>query len=321
MAILITGGTGFLGSYLARFLLEQGVEEIVLFDRFPSDERIGDIRDAVTVVEGDMLEPQELSAVIARHGVDRIAHLASMPGLAAPEKFVPYLRQGCMGTANVFETARLHGIKRVVTASSAAVYGGGIVDRPVTEDDHPRPGELYGACKLWSEHVAQYYNGVHGMEIVCMRICSTVGLGRLNRASLQSGLMAPETVLYTAFLELAALGEPVTMPPDDQLLDFLYAADAAQAWWLGLTAERFEHWVFNLRGEQRLGADWTRVLRELLPDAQIGVSDKPMLAPQVLDSTRLVEELGFRPRYTLETGLADYLERVRAVGAPTLSPA
>jgi nucleoside-diphosphate-sugar epimerase len=314
MRVLITGGTGFIGSYLARHLIEKDVDEIVLFDKFPSDERIHDIRDSVTVVEGDMLEPQELSAAVAHHRIDRIAHLASMPGRAHPEKFIPYLRQGCIGTANVFEVARLHGIQRVVAASSAAVYSGQCSDpdRSLTENDNPRPAEFYGACKLWGEHIGQHYNDVHGMEIVCLRICSAVGLGRLNRASLQSGLMAPEIVLYTAFLELAAAGIPVTMPPDHQLLDFLYAADAAEAWWLALTAERLQHWVFNLRGEQRRAADWTRRIRELLPEAQIDVADEPIFAPQLLDNTRLVNELGFRPRYTLETGLKDYLDRIQA---------
>ena len=313
MALLITGGTGFLGAYLTRHAVAEG-EEVVLFDRYPSRRRIADVADRVTVVEGDVLEPQELLAAMARHDVDRVAHFAAIPGPPLPEKIVPYLRVQCVGTANVFETARLHGVRRVVNASSVAVFG----HRPsipgvASEEDPARPDDPYGTCKLWSESIAGHYNDTHGMEILSLRVCSSLGLGRVDRASLASGVMGIRTN-FMAAPELAARGEPVTMPPDGQVSDFLYAADTAQAFWLALTRPRPEHAVFNLRAEQRPVGDFTRLLRGHFPNAEIAVADGSTGGLQLMDNTRLVRELGFEPGYTLETGLADYVERIRALG-------
>jgi nucleoside-diphosphate-sugar epimerase len=318
---MITGGTGFLGSHLARYLVvEQRREDVVLFDRFPVDERIADIRDRVTVVSGDVLAPAELLAAMTLHDIDRVAHLAFPPGTADPEKIVPYVDLTCLGTANVFDAARLHGITRVVNASSMAVFGPP-TGRELTEDDHPRPAMLYASCKLWTEHLADVFNQQHGMEILSLRVPATMGVGRLARASLATGVMGPEVRHFMANPELAALGQSVTMPPDDQESEFIYAPDIGQAWWRALSAERPEHAVFNLSaGRFRVG-ELTALLRELLPDAQIAVSDVPLQPGPLMNTKRLVGELGFVPGYSLAAGTKAYVDAVRVREAPRRSRA
>ncbi len=126
MSIMITGGTGFLGSYLVRHLVqEKGVTDVVLFDQYPNESRIAEVRDQITVEQGNVLEPYELLRVMERYNVDRVVHLAFILGEPDQYKPVNYLNVQCMGTANVFEAARLHGVQRVVYASSVAVYGHG----------------------------------------------------------------------------------------------------------------------------------------------------------------------------------------------------
>lgn len=323
MSIMITGGTGFLGSYLARHLvLEKGVRSLVLFDRFPALDRIEEVKNEVNLVKGDVLEPQELLETISKYKVERIVHFAFLPGDPEKGKAVPYLRTQCMGTANVFEAARISGIKRVCNASSMSVYGGRALDRPLTEEDPPTPRRPYGICKLWTEGVADIYNQTYGMEVISMRVSASLGLGRLRRASLASGLMPPDdNPHFMAYPELAALGHPVTMPPDEEMTDFIYAADGAEAWWLALNVQKPKHFVFNMRSEQRPVGDLTRHMRRLLPDANISVSQGPPRQTVVMDNTRLVTELGFKPRYTLETGLEDYINRVRRRGGlPEVRP-
>jgi UDP-glucose 4-epimerase len=310
VAILITGGTGFLGSHLTRHLVaECGQSDLVLFDRFPSRERLGDLWDQVTVVEGDVLEPQEVLSTIVRHGIDRIAHLAFLPGAVQPEKIPGYVRMQVLGTLNVFEAARLAGLRRVIAASSVAVYGRGRAGT-VSEDEPLTPRDWYGVCKQMAEQMARLYNEEHGMEIVSLRVCATLGYGRLRRDSLSTGLTR-ERVNFLAYPELALQGQPVTMPPDEQLMDVLAPADAAHAWWLALNADRLEQFVFNLRGERRPVGALTAHLRALLPDATIEVAPEPVPFTQLVDNARIVSELGFRPRYTLEQALEAYLNQAR----------
>jgi nucleoside-diphosphate-sugar epimerase len=112
--------------------------------------------------------------------------------------------------------------------------------------------------------------------------------------------------------ELAALGHDVTMPPDDQLTEFIYAPDVALAWWLALTVDRPRHDVFNLSaGRYRVG-EITEALREVLPQARISVSATPLEAGPLLNGQRIAGELGFAPRYTLERGVAAYVDAVLA---------
>jgi nucleoside-diphosphate-sugar epimerase len=229
-----------------------------------------------------------------------------MPGTADPETIVPYVEATCVGTASVFDAARLAGVRRVVNASSMAVYGPPAA-RPLGEDDPPHPAVLYGSCKLWTEHLADIYNRQHGMEILSLRVPATMGVGRLGRASLAAGLMGPERRHFMANPELAARGHAVTMPPDDQLTEFVYAPDVAHAWWLALSADRPRHDVFNLSGGRYRVGEITERLRALLPDAQIAVSSGPLEAGPLLDADRISRELGFAPRYTLEQGLEAYV--------------
>ena len=310
MTTLITGGTGFIGSHLARRLVQEG-EQVVLFDRFPSSQRIADIEDRVTIVPGDVNELGELVLAMKRHRVQRVAHLAFAPGAVHPDKVIPYMRAQCIGTANVFEAARIQEVTRVANASSVAVFGfmkAG--SRPsVGEEDQAAPNDLYGSCKLWGEHIAEFYNR-NGMEILSLRICASLGYGRLDRASLAAGLTS-ERRNYMAAPELAVLGEPVTMPPDDEVVDIIYAADSAEAFRLALFAPRPEHSVFNLRAEQRPVGDLTHHLRRLLPDAEINVATERVNLIQLMDNERIVEELGFQPRYTLEAGIEEYIAHVR----------
>lgn len=327
MAMMITGGTGFLGSYLARYLVkEHGLKDVVIFDRNPNSDRIKDIQDRVHVVQGDVQESLEVLEAMRKYNVDRVVHMAFIAGVEEPGKALPYLRFQCMATATVYECARLHGIKRVVNASSHAVYATPTDGRPVSEDEPVRPGgQLYGACKVWTENVAENYNQRYGMEIISLRLQSAYGIGRVGRArSWAAGLLNSsgwKQPNYRANAELAVLGQPVTMPPSNQVDDFIHAEDTAQACWLAATVQKPNHFVFNVSNEHRPVGDYTRILQNLLPEAKVTVSAQSR-KPTLLDNTRIREELGFAPKYPLEIGLPVYVNEVaREAGLPEVATA
>jgi nucleoside-diphosphate-sugar epimerase len=277
------------------------------------------VLDRVTIVRGDVLEPLDLVRTISRHDIDAVVHLAFLLGGGNPDPDTasPFLRMLTEGTTNAFEAARVCGLKRVVFASSATVYGvpgeyGRDPETPLREIDPPRPRHTYAASKLWGEHVAEWFNAAHDMEIVSMRICHTFGSG--PPGSLAAGLTSRKGVTFTIAPEQLEAGLPVTVPPDDKLFDWLYTADTAEAFWLAATVPRPEHAVFNLLGERRPASVWREQLQRLYPDGDISVSDgrEYQTALPPMDPTRLHESLGFRPRFTLETALDDYVARLRS---------
>ncbi len=157
MAIMITGGTGFIGAHLARRLVGVG-ETVVLFDMQPDLRAVRDLAEQVAIVRGDATALQDLLHAVKQHRVDRLVHLAYIVGLENERNPPRALQINCVGTNNVFEVARLEGLRRVVWASSVAVYGPRAYYGKETLDEYdpPNPTRVYGACKLFNEHLAEH---------------------------------------------------------------------------------------------------------------------------------------------------------------------
>jgi nucleoside-diphosphate-sugar epimerase len=287
---------------------------VVVLDRYADRAKIADLLDRVTLIEGDVADPTTVQRAIGEHGVDRIAHFAFILGSPAPGQMLPYVQVQCLGTANVFEAARLAGVSRVLFASSVAAYGQQAAD-VLTEELVANPDNPYGSAKAWGEALARHYRRDLALETVSLRFGSTYGLGRAWRGSYASGLLTPPSqVHYMARVENAVRGAPIAMPQGDTLADWTYAADAAQAAWLALTAERVPHDLYNVSGDRLPVGQFTAALREVLPDAAITVdaSETPGNPHAPMSNRRLVEELGFRPQYDFRRGLEDYVERISA---------
>ena len=314
MTILITGGTGFLGSYLTRYALTSGGQErVVVLDRYIEKGRIADLLDHVTLIEGDVADPATVEAAVADHGVRRVAHFAFILGSPAVGQMLPYVRVQTLGTATVLEAARKHGVERVLFASSVAAYGEQEAE-VLTEDLVPAPVVPYGDSKVWGEALARHYADNLGLDTVSVRFGSTYGLGRAARGSYRSGMLrVSDAVHYMARVEDAVRGAPIVMPRGDAMADWTYAADAAKAAWLALTAPQLPHRLYNVGAQRAPIGEFTDALRRLLPGAQITSSETeaPGNAHKPMDSSRLRRDLGYAPDFSLEAGLADYIDRIR----------
>ncbi len=184
MPILITGGAGFIGSHLARALLERD-EIVIALDNFndyydPAIKRRNAAELALyprfRLVEGDIRKPKVLRKLFARHKIRRVVHLAAMPGVRR-SIYEPtlYTEVNLNGTLHVLEAARVHGVEQFVLASTSSVYGK--TKRLPFEESDPcdRPLAAYPASKRAAELIAHTYHHLHGMNITVLRFFNVYG--------------------------------------------------------------------------------------------------------------------------------------------------
>ena len=259
MRILITGGGGFIGAWLARRLADGGhqlrvfepVERTVLFNRIvgaaaaTADWRLGDIADAQAVLA-------------AAEGCHAIIHLAGVLTPACKADPVRGAMINLVGTLNVFNAAQALGIRRIVFTSSAGVYGpdDAIMPRPITH---------YGAFKLACEGSARAYWADHGIASVGFRPYIVYGFGR------ETGSTAGPSLACHA----AARGQSYVIPYVG-IAGLVFVDDVVAAYEAALLREPDGAHVFNLPGEVVSNDDVVAAVRAVVPDARIGI-DGPEL--------------------------------------------
>ncbi|AXK51908.1 MULTISPECIES: NAD-dependent epimerase/dehydratase family protein [Pseudomonas] len=216
--ILVTGGAGFIGSHLVDALLAKGYGVRVLDDlstgkvsNLPMDNPqlqlvVGDVADAAALAE-------------AMHGCGAVVHLAAVASVqASVEDPVRTHQSNFIGTLRVCEAMVAAGIRRVVFASSAAVYGNNGEGTPINEDTPKSPLTPYAADKLASEYYLDFYRRQHGLEPVILRFFNIFG-PRQDPSSPYSGVIS-------IFSERAKSARPITVFGDGgQTRDFVYVED------------------------------------------------------------------------------------------------
>lgn len=305
MAVLVIGGTGFIGSNIVKGLVERG-EEVVAFDLVPNLNRLGEIKDKVEVVKGDILDVETLFFTIKNYNIDRIIHLAFYIDILGQEEHpLRPLKINCVGFNNVLEVARIMGVKRVVWASSVAVYGSPeyYPVQPVNEDAPTNPTTFYGACKVLDEYLGVHYAKKLGVDTIGLRPTVLYGPGRWYR-----GL---STFTYDLFVN-PALGKLAKVDYGDQTVDWIYIKDVAKAFILACYAEESKHKIFNISGQVATVKEAAECVRKILPNADIVVEPGGKEKwPAYLDTSRAREELGYKPSYTLEEGFKEYIDIIR----------
>jgi UDP-glucose 4-epimerase len=307
--VLVTGGTGFLGSYVAADLVEAG-HEVVAFD-LSTDDRILDklgVAGEVTVRRGDVTDATAVVRAVRESGTSHVVHLAALLTNAARENPRSALRVNTLGTNNVFEAARTldDQVDRVAWASSAAVYASPAnYEGDVDESDLVYPDTLYGATKAYNEHQARTYAEEYGLSLVGIR--PTVAYGPYRETG--------GSAFLANIVEKPALGDPFSVDYGDQTIDWQHARDIAQAFRKAVfaPADRLSQRVYNVRGELATIREAVEVVRAILPEADLTVSDEGELPwTQTLDMSAARRDLGYDPEYDLERGFRQYIDTLRA---------
>ena len=307
---LVTGGAGFIGSHLVRELANQG-KEVIVFDFTPDASYIADCLDKVTFVYGDVADMSHLIGVMADYKVDVVFHLAYMLVPDSNERMGWAIQTNCAGFQSVMEAARLLKVRRVVWASSQAVYGraDSYPPGPVNEDVFVNPILIYGACKLFNEHVARYYRQVHGLDNMGFRKSVAFGLGKSR--------MRDYSIAHL-LVENAILGRPVEMPPVDYHANWLYVKDIVRAYLLAAKAQPAEHTIFNVGGFVHRCSEVIETLKKLLPEVTVEHQAVYTLSHPIevydQDLSRAKVEFGYEPVYALEEAVRDYQRTIEEYG-------
>ncbi len=183
-AVLVTGGAGFIGSHVCERLISSGRRVICLdnlneyYDASMKERNIARLKGDPNFmfVEGDITDADGLAKVFAKHRIDAIIHLAARAGVRPSLRDpVLYARVNILGTINLLEEARVHGIKKIVAASSSSVYGKN-TKTPFSESD-PIDAQVspYAASKKAMEIYCRMYHVLDGIPTACLRFFTVYG--------------------------------------------------------------------------------------------------------------------------------------------------
>jgi len=319
MNVLITGGMGVNGAVTARLMVQDGLRPI-LMDNRKDLSLIGDIKDRVDLVVGDVCDQGALEKMVDEFKITHIAHLAAL--MPEPAEAHPRLgiKVGVDGTVNVLEVARSKNIKRVVFTSSKAVYGeisgehAPPACKSLREDSPKRPADLYGSIKVCCEEVGRYYRETYGIEFIALRFVSIYGPGKEARHGPLS--------FYGQLIEKAREGAEWAIPQGgDQLNDAVYVGDVARSIYLALKALAPGEWTFNIgTGKAWTPRDFLNAAARLFPNHKIELGPGPSKLGRskqsfcVFDISAAAKYLGYEPAFDVERGVRDYVATLDRLG-------
>lgn len=296
---LVTGGAGFIGSNLVERLISDGVQVRVL-DNLSTGflENLEPFRRDIDFLQGEVRDFEALQEVMSE--VEVVFHQAAVVSVPrSVEDPVETAMVNDLGTLNVLESARRAGVKRVVLASSCAVYGN-LPPLPKKESMETRPLSPYAASKLHGETYACLYNDLYGLETVCLRYFNVYG-PKQDPSSPYSGVIS-------IFMDRAAQSQLPTIYGDgEQYRDFVYVTDVVQANLLAAYKEGVSGLVINVGTGTSVSVNslWGSIsqLAGMKGDCKRAAARPGDIRESVADISLARKMLEYEPHYSFQQGI------------------
>lgn len=319
--VFISGGTGLIGSYLSKLLVQRGYE-LMLFDAYLNyispfisnyqhflKERMKGLVDhkQVRLERGDIRVQKRVHQVMTEWKPDAVIHLAAIPSAKESTLYpTEALQINVDGTLSLLEGVKASGsVKRFIFTSSSFVYGH--FKKPIADEEHTtEPIDVYGGTKLTGEILTKAYAKGHGFEFTIVRPSAVYGFGDCNRRVTQ------------IMLENAMTGKPLVLHDGgNSMIDFTYVTDAADGFARCLEAPEAANQTFNItRGNARSIKEYAEVVKKHFPKAAL--ENRPTDATRPERGTLSIEKakklLGYNPKVDIEQGVAEYVQLLKERG-------
>jgi UDP-glucose 4-epimerase len=307
--ILVTGGAGYIGSITALELLAAGYD-VVVVDNLSRGRRDAGVLCAQPerLREVDLLDTEGLVRVMNERPVDAVIHFAAFIAVGESMKLPEiYFHNNSAGSLSLLTAMLRTGVRNIVFSSTAAVYGMP-ARMPIQEIEPYAPVNAYGESKVMVEKMLDWFDQIHGLRSVCLRYFNACGADPGGRAG---ECHDPETHLIPLLLRAAQTGNPVTLFGDDYatpdgtcIRDYIHVTDLARAHiaavehlFAGGASKRY-----NAGTGQGFSVKEVRMAVEEITGMKVPFVMGPRRegdpASLVADSTRLQQELGWKPEYS-----------------------
>lgn len=309
--LLVTGGAGFIGSHVVQQLLEEDVQEVIVYDNFARGtisnlgETIEDSRLKINPFGGDIRDVDILNKTM--EGVDGVFHLAAMWLLHCKDFPRTAFDVNVQGTFNILEACVNNNVARLVYSSSASVYGDA-VEVPMTEMHPFNNRNFYGATKIAGEAMARAFFDRYGLDYVGLRYMNVYGPNQ------------DQTAVYTGVIpimlnKIDADETPIINGDGSQCYDFVTVQDTARCNVLAMKAEAVDAFYNVGTGVQTSIGELCDLILELR-SSPLKVQYKPyppedarrLVQNRIGSTEKATRDLGFRYQVELESGLRNLID-------------
>lgn len=307
MKYLVTGGAGFIGSHIVQTLLNQG-DQIRVLDNFSTGKRenLHGLKGGLEIIEGDLRDVSTVTKAV--HGIEVIFHKAAF--VSVPQSMDE--PQECFdvnitGTSTLLDAARKAGVRRVVVASSAAVYGDSD-DLPLKEETTLRPLSPYAVSKRVKEMYAELFTRSFGLEVVALRYFNVYG----PRQRPDSQYAAAVPIFIRRLLD----NKPITIFGDgSQTRDLINVRDVVRANLIAANHPNAPGQIFNIcTGIETRILDLLEVLYDLFPNIQLPVFEQPRAGDiyrSIGSPRKATDVMGYQAQVSLADGLMETVNWMR----------
>ena len=304
-SVLVTGGSGLIGSHTVDYLVEEDVARIIVFDKFINEKNLIKARKSkkVEIIQGDISNSLDVDKAL--EGIDFVFHFAGTLLLTSAKNPRECLINNVNGMFNLMEAFVEHDVKKLVYSSSISIYGSS-KEKILMKEDYPlRNRTMYGASKIVGEQFCRVFNDMAGLNYLALRYSSVYGPRQHYEG------VYPRLIMHS--LDRIEKGlSPQIEGRGDEVQDFIYVEDVAEANILALKSDVSDEAINIVKEDPTTVKELIETLIAItdpgLEIEYLPAPDRVFVPYRWFSGEKAREVLGFTPKTDLKTGLGKLIE-------------